>query len=284
MTRIRPKVSILLPAFNAVGYLQSAIESCLRQTYLNFELLIVDDGSTDGSTELIARHARTDSRVRAIARPNTGLVVALEELRAMARGELIARMDADDIALPNRLEAQIARFESDPDLVCLGGAVEFIDGDARVLLRPAPVTGNDEVQREALGGRTPICHPASMFRADAVERVGGYHDDAYPSEDLDLFLRLGEIGTLDNVPDTILQYRVHAHSISVTKRRHQLDKMRQACERAWARRGMSDGVFAPNTDGAPSWEAKLDPALAEVVLNPTACALASRGLSQTLNP
>jgi len=271
----QPRVSVLLPVYNAERYLAGTLDSLLRQSFEDFELIAVNDGSTDTSEAILRGYAERDARVRLVSRPNTGLVVALNEMLDIARGELCARMDADDIALPHRLERQIAFMDARPDVVCLGGAIELIDEQGAPLHSPAPVCGDEAVQREALRGRTPICHPAAMFRTEAVRAVGGYHDDAYPAEDLDLWLRLGEVGKLDNLPETILRYRLHEASISVRKRERQIAKMRLACERAWARRAIADGVFLghPEHEGPDEPLGQFELAVHTPVQNPTARAI-----------
>ncbi len=273
MSRLQPKVSIIMPAFNAERYLPIAVESILRQTYLDWELIAVDDGSTDTSHAVLERYRRTDSRFRVISRPNTGLVVALNELAGIARGEYLARMDADDICLPQRLALQVGMLDDDPDLVCIGGGVELIDSAGKPICAPEPVIGDDDVQHEALRGRTPISHPVSIFRATAFRQVGGYRHEAFPAEDLDLFLRLGEVGKLDNVPETLLRYRVHEQSVSVTKRQAQLDKMQWVCQEAWRRRGLKDVEFCGG-DG-DHFTLPEDADAAAIHTNPTARALAT---------
>jgi glycosyltransferase involved in cell wall biosynthesis len=255
----RPLVSVLLPVYNAGNYLDAAVRSILDQSYQELELLAIDDGSTDGSGERLQDHARSDSRMRVVSRENRGLVHTLQELIELAQGDLYARMDADDFSLPQRIEHQVRFFEQQPDVVCVGGGIIIIDEQDRELHHPPPVLGNAHVQRSALEGRMPICHPAAMFRASAVQQVGGYQPHAYPSEDLDLWLRLGEVGKLDNVPQTVLRYRVHSSSVSVQQCELQVAKMREACEAAWKRRGISNGVFrgarataaAPESQGTP---------------------------------
>lgn len=276
-----PRVSVLLPVYNAGNFLAETLRSLLTQTFEDFELIAVNDGSTDDSLDILRAAAAGDDRVRVVTRANTGLVVALNEMIDLARGEYCARMDADDIALPHRLERQVAFLDANPEVVCLGGAIELIDERGTPLHRPAPVCGDDAVQREALRGRTPICHPAAMFRAEAVRRVGGYLHDAYPAEDLDLWLRLGEIGGLDNLPETILRYRLHDASISVRKRERQIAKMRLACERAWARRGIRDGLFLGHPEHTSPDEplAQYELAVHTPVQNPTARAILLAGES-----
>ncbi|MEO1535142.1 MAG: glycosyltransferase, partial [Planctomycetota bacterium] len=242
----------------------------LAQTFTDFELLALDDGSSDGSHNILKRLAREDSRVLVISRPNTGIVGALNEMAARARGSHLARMDADDIALPDRFETQLKFLAERPKCVCVGGRIEFITEAGQPIESPEPVMGNDNVQREALAGRTPISHPSAMIRRDAFNAAGGYGDDAYPAEDLDLFLRLGEIGELDNVPETVLRYRMHGNSVSVRLSERQIAKMRQACERAWARRRVR-GTFDRVIEAKPTTKGS-----SLIGQNPTASALAGR--------
>ena len=155
-----PRVSVLMPVFNAARYLAPAVQSVLGQTFRDFEFLIVDDGSTDSSGEMLRGYAARDPRIRLISRPNTGYVVALNEMLGRARGELVARMDADDISLRARFERQVGALTRDPGLVCVGGACEMIDSrGSRLVDLTLPVT-DAEIQKSCLEGHTAICHPA----------------------------------------------------------------------------------------------------------------------------
>ena len=238
MSGNKPRISVALPVCNGGEYLCSAVQSVLDQQFTDFELMIVDDGSTDDSLAVLERFAAGDERIRLRTRENRGLVATLNEMLADSRGELIARMDADDFAFPDRFGLQVAYLDQHPDVVCIGGGVELVDGQGRCLVRPSPVCGNDAVQREALQGRIPICHPSAMYRTEAARCVGGYRQDTYPAEDLDLWLRLGEIGQLDNLAACVLRYRIHRDSISVQQSRRQMRKMRMVCENAWERRNI----------------------------------------------
>jgi len=272
-----PTIAVLMPVHNAEPYVASAIESIRAQSFEDFELILLDDGSTDGSLAEMRRQARQDSRITLISRSNTGIVGALNEMLAHAKSPLLARMDADDIALPDRFKVQVEFMEQNAEVVCLGGGIELIDSRDRHLLTPPPVRGNDQVQAEALCGRTPISHPAAMMRADAVRAVGGYHHDSYPAEDLDLFLRLGEMGKIDNVPDLVLRYRVHSGSISVRLSDRQIAKMREACQKAWQRRGVT-GKFRGTIEAKPSGAYEVVSMIHPPILhaNPTAQALSSQ--------
>src|SRR6476661_6105481 len=130
-SRMTPPVSVLMPVYNAGRYVAEAVESILGQTYADFEFLIVDDGSTDRSRAILERYAARDPRIRLVSRPNTGYAAALNELLGLARGELVARMDADDVALPERLLRQVNYLRAHPEVVCVGTAVHLIDGGGR---------------------------------------------------------------------------------------------------------------------------------------------------------
>lgn len=233
-----PLISVLMPVHNAERFLVQAIESILTQTYRDFEFLIVDDGSTDRSLSILQRYAAKDSRIHLISRANTGHVIALNQLLEIAQGEYIARMDADDIALPERFQRQIEFLQQHPRVVCVGGWHDLIDHRGRLITcLPLPVS-NDEIQQAALAGHGSICHPCAMIRRSALLAVGGYNINMTPAEDLDLWLRLGELGQLANLPEPLLQYRIHLKSVSETSGLLQRQKAREACEQAWQRRGI----------------------------------------------
>src|SRR4051812_26679567 len=124
-----PTVSVLMAVYNGEQYLREAVNSILSQTFKDFEFIIIDDGSTDRSPELLASYARADSRVKLISRPNKGLTKSLNEGLHAARGEFVARMDGDDISLPERFERQVSYLREHPEVVLVGSRVEFIDPD-----------------------------------------------------------------------------------------------------------------------------------------------------------
>lgn len=234
-----PVVSVLMPVYNARLYLRRTVDSILAQTFTDFEFIIIDDGSTDGSTEILRRYAASDARIRLVSRPNTGYVVALNEAIGLAGGRYLARMDADDLAMPDRLALQARFLDEHPDHVLIGGVCDFIDEEDRFLRRSMTIFGNEENQRHALKGSTTLIHPTWMMRRDAVAKVGLYDPSLMPAEDIDLMLRLGEIGRIDNLPQILLRYRMHDQSVSSRKHQQQLRCMRTAVERAVARRGIA---------------------------------------------
>lgn len=233
-----PVISVLMPVYNARKYVGEAIESILNQTFADFEFLILDDGSTDGSLDVLRDYEKRDDRITVTTRPNKGIVATLNELFEQSTGEFLARMDNDDVALPDRFRLQVEAMRADPSLVCVGGAFEVMDQESRFLTFLAVPVSDEDIQRDALAGHGSICHPSAMIRRNAMEQVGGYCADMKGAEDLDLWLRLGEIGKLGNVAEPVLRYRLVQTSVSETAGAEQRQYARMACERAWQRRGI----------------------------------------------
>ncbi|QDV36259.1 glycosyltransferase family 2 protein [Tautonia plasticadhaerens] len=246
-----PAVSVVMPAYNAERYLAEAVESILEQTFEDFEMIVLDDGSTDGTLAILDRYAAADGRVRVISRPNTGIVGALNEMVAHSRGELLARMDSDDVARPDRLERQVAYMRARPECVCVGSWVVFIDSKGRpISLGHVDPDDDEALQDEALSGSCPLCHPSVMMRADVVRAVGGYCESFSTAQDIDLFLKLGDRGRLGNIQEPLLKYRLHAQSVSERRQRLQLQNFRRASDDACARRGLTPR-FVPRAPWRP---------------------------------
>jgi glycosyltransferase involved in cell wall biosynthesis len=239
-----PAVSVILPAYNAERYIDSAVASICVQTFADFEFVIVNDGSTDGTEALLRRWAEKDARIKLISRPNAGLVRSLNEAIEMSAAPLIARMDADDLAMPDRFEKQVRFMREHPEVVLLGTSYELMDADGRKLHVLRQPTDDATLQKHCLAGRTPICHPSAVFRRDAFFRAGAYKEDHWPGEDLDLWLRLGEVGKLACLDDVLLRYRLHPGSISESKQEKQIEAIRRVCLEAAKRRGIDTAFDA----------------------------------------
>jgi len=257
-----PRVSVLLPVFNAEAYLDAALDSIHSQTFEDFEVIAVDDGSTDASAAILDKARRRDSRVIVVSQPQSGIVVALNRAIEEAGGEYFARMDADDIARGDRLLRQVAFLDANPACVCVGSRYRMIGADGRVLgeSRTAP-----EFRQTDLGSFPPyiatLPHPSIMARADAMRRVGGYRAGFPHAEDTDLFLRLSGEGLLDCINEPLLDYRIHEGSISAANLIRQTDSACLAILSAmiakkdgkdpWNggeaadRRALSESVFGP---------------------------------------
>jgi glycosyltransferase involved in cell wall biosynthesis len=238
-----PTVSVMMPVYNAGAFVARTVRSILNQTFADFELLVLDDGSRDASPRILRGLAESDRRIRLSLRENHGAIASRNELLKLARGKYLAVNDADDLSLPHRLERQVAFLDANPGVVCVGGHFDMIDAKSRRLTTLCPPEDDAGIQHLALRGHCSICHSAAMMRRDAVERVGGYGKNFTFAHDLELWLRLGEAGALANLPETVIQFRLHESSISETKREEQRRFCRLACEQAWARRRIRDVTF-----------------------------------------
>jgi len=215
-----PMVSVVMAAFNSGMYIESAIESILRQTLIDFELIIVDDGSSDGTRKIARECARRDPRIRILCQDHAGLVTALNKGCQAARAEYIARLDSDDLAMPERLEQQIKEMRS-RDIALLGGAIECIDSQgASVFSIDFPSW--QEGLRDFLLVNCYIAHTTVMFKKDLFLAVGGYRPQFEDAEDHDLFLRMSDHMVVDNLRTVLSKYRVHNSQISAIKSSQQV--------------------------------------------------------------
>jgi len=234
-----PVISVVMSAYNTARYLRESLDSISNQTFRDFDFIIIDDGSTDDTLKILREYESRDPRFKVISRPNTGLTKALNEALSHARGEFIARMDADDVALPDRFEKQLAYLRLHPECVLLGSRVELIDPfSLRIGLGDYMKLSHEEIDAMLLQGKGgSVVHPSCMMRRAAVERVGGYKAEYNNSEDLDLFLRLAEVGKVANLPDVLLKYRRHLESVSHQKYENQWKLKTQIVRDAYERRG-----------------------------------------------
>jgi len=217
-----PTVSVVLPVWNGERFLAEAVDSVLSQTLEDIELLLVDDGSTDATVGIAEGFASRDGRVRVVRMTRSGIAYALNAGIARARGRYVARMDADDICRPTRLQRQVAWLDAHPGCVALGSAVEVIDETGEHLgWRTFPESHADISYALIHRWSAALAHPTVVTRRDVLLQVGGYRPDRVPSEDLDLWIRLSEVGTLANINEQLLRYRRHRGAVSVRKRGEQ---------------------------------------------------------------
>ncbi len=229
-----PKVSILMPAYNGERYLRKAVESILGQTFTDFEFIIVDDGSTDKTSLILASFA--DPRILLLRnRANEGIVASLNRGLAVARGEYLARQDADDISLPKRLEKQVEFLDSHRDVGLLGTAYSVINQQGVPIRHIAVRTETRDIQGHLLYENC-FCHGAVMCRRSCLEAVGNYRDDLFPAEDYDLWLRISEHFHVANLSDALYQWRQGNASVSATHGASQQERVLHAIEGALARR------------------------------------------------
>lgn len=242
---MQPRVSVLMPMRNARRYLSSAINSVLQQSYGEFEFIIVDDGSDDGSVQVVEQIG--DHRLKLVRQKACGVTEALNHGLSHAKGEFVARMDADDIALADRFEKQIAFLKQNEDVVAVGSFVERIDEEGLPIALGKWPTDHDEIDQQLLEGRGGLPHPTAMIRHSVLQSVGGYRSEYPVAQDKDLWLRLSEVGRLANIPEPLLQYREHLRSVSTVHQQMQVESVRAAVADAFRRRGLQGSAHTLKT-------------------------------------
>ncbi len=242
MTRAVPPLSVVMPVRNGEPFLSVAIQSVLSQTYSDFEFIIVDDGSSDETPSILRGFASADSRIRLFKTSGEGIVAALNLAIEMARGDFVARMDSDDIALPERFAIQTEALQSRPDHVAIGSNAIVIDSSGRDTGAKLVPTESFPATAELLQ-RNTFLHPTIMMRRAAVVSVGLYRSACIYAEDYDLWLRLAEIGEMENMREPLLRFRMHAHQTSKTRRLKQRAATALARQMAIRRRsGRGEGI------------------------------------------
>lgn len=207
-----PRVSVVMPVLNVERFLAEALTSILDQTFTDFELVVVDDGSTDSSPAILEQFALRDPRLRVVRQEQAGLTPALNRGWRLARAPYIARMDGDDVALPDRLERQVVFLDGHPRVGVVGGAFVVLTELGERLGTITYSTADRELRRD-LQRYNCIPHPTAMIRREALERVGGYRLER--AEDYDLWLRIAEDWEIANLPEPVLLYRHHPRQYSV---------------------------------------------------------------------
>ena len=216
------QVSVIMPAYNAEQYISEAIESVRSQTHQDFELIIVNDGSTDNTLSIAESYAREDERIKVFSQPNIGVSITRNRAIDVALNEWIVCMDADDVMLPKRIERQLAFIERYPDVAVASSFVYYIgtDGDIIGTYRSSLTTRRAVEEQIERGELIAFHQPAVIMRKSVVQDVGGYRREVWPGEDIDLWNRIAEQGHLVLVqPEVLLKYRKHGSSTSLLKAR-----------------------------------------------------------------
>ena len=199
-----PRVSVLMSAYNEERFVRESVETILGQTLRDFEFIIINDGSTDGTRAILESYS--DPRIRLVHQPNLGLTKALNAGLRMARGEYIARQDAGDASLPQRLDRQVAYLDRHPDIAVLGAWMESIDEEGDCLgVWTAPT--DTWLIRWRLLFNNCLPHTAVMYRKRTVSALGGYDESSPLAEDYDLWMRLSRTSAMANISDVLVRYR-----------------------------------------------------------------------------
>lgn len=250
-----PYVNVIMPVYNARRYVAAAIDSVLKQTFSDFELIVVDDGSTDGSGEEVA--AFRDSRIILLTQPNSGYPAAMNLGLSAARGEYIARMDADDLSTPERLGKQVAFLDSHPEMVFVGCRYRRLTPNGRIYTGAAGASEAwvAETWDTVLSGRRRFADPSVMFRKAAAAQVGNYRTYQRSGQDVDLWLRLleggGEAATLN---EFLYIHRMHPASLSQRPVAAAMNKIPRLLAQERRRRGTDAVMRGESTEPLVSEE------------------------------
>jgi glycosyltransferase involved in cell wall biosynthesis len=246
-----PAISVVMPVRDGKPWIDQSIESLLAQDFNDFELLVVDDGSRDGTESILEAFSRMDHRIRVIHQAPQGIVAALNRAIMETRAPYLARLDADDRASRDRLALQYSFMEGHAEVVLLGSAAEVIDASGAIIGHRSPPVGSIELAR-VLCRYNPFIHSSVMTRTALVRKLGGYRVAFLFAEDYDLWLRMAELGPVANVPEYLIQYRNHSANLSRAHAVRQSFSARLAQRSAIARRsGHGDpaiGLLSP-----PNW-------------------------------
>lgn len=218
MTSHSPKVSILMSVYNGKDYLEEAIDSILNQTFKDFEFLIIDDCSMDNSWEILSTYAQADTRIRLIKNSeNLGLTKSLNKGLNLAEGKYIARQDADDVSLPQRLEKQVAVMDADSQCVLVSCSLNHINKQGEVVENVQRACEPDLLSWYLTFYNRIAGHSQVMYRRDSVLSINGYDENRRYSQDYELWCRLAKLGDFHVLPDVLLLQRRHSNSITASK-------------------------------------------------------------------
>ena len=240
-----PAISVVMGVYNHADTLPAALAGILSQAGVELEFIVVDDGSTDGTAEILDAAAKQDSRLRIVHKPNEGLTRALIDGCALASAPWIARQDADDVSLPGRLAALLALAGRHPEAVLLASSVQYFGPNGERLFKmsrtPDPVRARQQLLDERIG---PPAHGSVMFSRAAYQAVGGYRADFYFGQDADLWLRLAERGGVAYAEPIYYGYRLSPGAISGASRslQRKFGRWGQACRKA-RKNGRSEEPF-----------------------------------------
>lgn len=212
----KPLVSIVLPVYNAGDFLVEAMLSIINQTYKNWELICVNDASKDNSLAILQDFALRDSRIKVYSnKRNLGVALTSNFVISKAKGKYLARMDADDVMMPDRIEKQVEFLQKNPGVVIVGGQCQLIDKDGEIIGRKIFPTKNTDLYKMSFRSM-PIQQPTMMINLNLLPKKFTWYNDKFkPADDLDLFFRLFNFGLFANLPDFVLKYRMHKSNISL---------------------------------------------------------------------
>lgn len=217
MSSKKPQISVVMPAYNAERYIARAIESVLNQTFRNFELIIINDVSSDKTPSIIKEYQEKDSRVRMINNRKKGLIAgSLNKGIKLARADVIARMDADDVCYPRRLEVQYKLLMKKPEVAVVGANMTIVDEKGKIISKREYPTTSKQLKK-VMFRYSPFAHPVVMYRKSVFKELGGYVENIFPCEDIDLWFKIGSKYEFASVSKPLLKYTLYSTSSSHKK-------------------------------------------------------------------
>ncbi len=213
--RSQPLISVVMAVYNAEQTVAEAIKTILKQTYPHFELILIDDGSTDGTADILRNFVAQDDRIHLISQKNMGLTCSLNTGLQVAKGKFIARLDADDHACPRRLEKQVELMEENPDIVLCGTNCDNIFGNG---MTSEWGYKTEENLKDSISFKTPFAHSTAMFRADTARQLGGYDESFVTSQDMEFWIRLSEQGRVVMLAEPLVKRHILSSSVSIKRR------------------------------------------------------------------
>jgi glycosyltransferase involved in cell wall biosynthesis len=233
-----PPVSVIMAAHNVARYIAEAIESILCQTHQDFEFIVVDDGSTDGTSQIVAEYAAHDGRIEVMSQANTDQPESLNRALAAASNDWVAVLDADDVCMPHRLDAQLRMIQQEPSIRVLGAAAVLIDDGGQIRgIRHHPPNSVSEFRRMVReNGVIRVIHPSAMMHRPTILALGGYDPSFGPAADAELWSRVSDNHAIVNLPEPVIYYRIHSDSMSARRFCEQQGRFRWIQARQKARR------------------------------------------------
>jgi glycosyltransferase involved in cell wall biosynthesis len=251
-----PSVSVIMAVHNGAQYIVEAIESVLRQTHQDFEFVVVDDGSTDATSQILAKYAAHDGRIEVMSQANADQPDSLNRALAAASNDWVAVLDSDDVCMRHRLDAQLRMIQQEPSIRVLGASAVIIDSNGRIRgVRHHPPNSVSEFRRMVRdNGVIPVVHPSVMMHRPTILALGGYDPSFGPAADAELWSRVSDNHVIVNLPEPVIYYRIHSASMSVSRFCEQQSKYRWILARQEARRrGLPQPTLEQFDESQGSW-------------------------------
>ncbi|MEP6465884.1 MAG: glycosyltransferase [Parafilimonas sp.] len=244
MKEVTPLVSVVIPCFNAEKFVEAAVRSIMQQSYTNLEIITIDDCSTDNTLSILKKLSLKDARIVLLTNEkNLGIVSTLNKGIHTARGKYIARMDADDISVAERISMQVQYLEANNNVAMCGANYIMIDekGNKTGSLK---FPQHDENIKAELLFYCPFCHPTVMMRKDIFNTIDVYQQSLVPAEDYELWIRVAEKFSVENLPDFLLYYRWHGNNITISKKQEQYEALQMAVENNLSSFGFAENFLS----------------------------------------